>query len=155
MNKQKFGYRVPTPPGAVETAALGASASPSARFTDNDIGKAVKLAALDNYVLVADGDDIEGVVNSIEIGLVNNGFSYGGVRNRFYEHEAIVTGTALAVNATVVAAAQAALGTVNNADKLPRVKAGAGVLFKWRVKSLLAGTGQVGQKILIAPISVG
>ena len=148
MAKFRFGVTVPSLPAGHETAALGVN--PAGKFGPNDINKAVKLAANNNYVLAADGDDLEGQVVSIEPATVNDGYSHGTVQVRFQALEALVSGAALAVGATVVCAAQNALGTIQAA---PKVKAGAGVLFKWRVKSLLAGTGQVGEVVLLEPIT--
>ena len=148
MTTYRFGVRVPLAPGAVEPAALGVSAN--AKFVAADINKPVKLAGNNNYIVAADGNDLEAVVLTIEPFTVNDGFSFGSVQKRFDHLEAIVSGGALAVGAAVVCAAQSALGTAQNA---PIVKAGAGSLFKWRVKSLLAGTGQIGETILIEPIT--
>lgn len=143
-----FSVTVPQLPAGVDQAALGASSS--AKFVDADRNKIVKLAGNNNYVLANDGDDIEGVVISIEPHTVNNGFSFGSVMVRFKHLEAQVSGSALSVGNTVVAAAQSALGT---AQAYPLVKAGSGSLFKWRVKSLLAGTGQAGQVVLLEPLT--
>ena len=148
MTLYRFGVRVPSLPGSVNTAALGVN--PAGAFTSKDVNKAVKLAANNNYVLAADGNDLEAVCVSVEPGTVNDGYAHGSVQERFLELEVEVTGAALAVNAAVVCAAQNAIGTVQN---YPKVKAGAGVLFLWRVKSLLAGTGQGGEVILIEPIT--
>lgn len=149
MTISRFGVTVPSLPGGYDTAALGVD--PAGKFVANDINKAVKLAAANNYVLAADGDDLEAVSISLEPGTVNEGFSHGTVQVRFKELEALNAGIgAIAVGAAVVCGAQNALGTIQAA---PKVKAGAGVLFKWRVKSLLAGTGQVGELVLLEPIT--
>ena len=145
-----FGVTVPAVPGAFEVAALGVNSS--GKFVSADINKPVKLAALDNYVLVADGDDIEAVVVSLEPNTVNNGFSFGTVQRKFNGLEAVVSGATMTVGAAAVCGAQAALGTANTLS-CPIIKAGAGALFKWRVKSLMGGTGAVGTKVLIEPIS--
>jgi hypothetical protein len=150
MARFRFGVTVPSLPGAYDTAALGVDGLLASRFGPNDINKAVKLAANNNYVLAADGNDLEGVCFSVEPATVNDGFSHGTVQKRFTELEVLVSGAALAVGAAVVCAAQNALGTIQAA---PAVKAGAGALFKWRVKSLLAGTGQIGELVLIEPIT--
>ncbi len=144
----RFGVTVPSLPAGHETAALGVNAA--GKFGPNDINKAVKLAANNNYVLAADGEDLEAVCVSVEPATVNDGFSHGTVHVRHQALEVLVSGAALAVRDFVVCAAQNALGTIQAA---PKVKAGAGTTFKWRVKSLLAGTGQVGEVVLIEPIT--
>lgn len=149
MTLFRFGVTVPSLPAGHETAALGVDAAN--KFGPNDVNKAVKLAASNNYVLAADGDDLEGVCVNVEPATVNDGFSHGTVHVRHQALEALNAGAgALTVNAAVVCGAQNALGTIQAA---PKIKAGAGVLFKWRVKSLLAGTGQVGELVLIEPIT--
>lgn len=148
MADLRFDVTVPQLPGGVDSAALGASAA--AKFGPKDLNKAVKLAGADNYILAADGNDLEGVVITVEAPTVNDGFSFGSVMVRFKHQTATVSGTDLAVGAAVVCGPQAALGTAQ-AD--PVVKAGAGVLFKWRVKSLLGGTGAAGTTVLIEPIT--
>lgn len=129
----------------VISAKLGVSAA--AKFTMADVGKIVKLGPVSNYVPVADGDDIDGFVDSIE-DATSGGFSFGGVSHpdpacRF---EAKVGGaTVLKVGDQVVAGIQGALGT----KSLPVVKAGTGVVYKYRVISLLTGAGAIGSTILI------
>jgi len=128
----------------VISAKLGVSAA--AKFTMADIGKVVKLGPVSNYVPVADGDDIDGFVDSIE-DATSGGFSFGGVAHpdpacRF---EAKVGGaTALTVGAQVVAGVQGALGT----KSLPVVKAGVGAVYKYRVIRLFSA-GAVGTTVLI------
>lgn len=150
----KFGVRVPALPLAYESAALGASAG--AKLADADVGKLVKLAASNNYILAVATDNIEGIVTAIDPATVNNGFSFGTVYRRPIEFEAVNAGGAgIAVGALVVAAAQAALGTANGtlgqaSYQLPRVQAGTPTNgFIYRVKSLLSGTGAVGDVILV------
>lgn len=149
--KHEFGVTVPSEPGAFEAAALGVNAA--GKFVAADIGKPVKLAALNNYVLAADGDDLEAVVVALEPNTVNSGFSFGTVQRRFLGLEATVSAAgALTVGAAVICGPQIALGTANTLG-CPIIKAGAGALFKWRVKSLLNGAGAAGTKVLIEPIS--
>ncbi len=84
-------------------------------------------------------------MSSLEPFTVNSGFSFGVVqtngRVRAYNADA----GALAVGAYVINAAQVAVGTAG----LLRVKAGAGTAFKWRVISLLGGSGAVASTVLI------
>lgn len=143
-----LSVKAPYPPHSVETAVLGASTS--AKFTDADRNKLVKLAAADNYVLVTDGDDIEAMCVSLEPGTVNDGWSYGSVQFKFTNLEAVVSGSTLTVGATVVAGPQEALGTKQD---WPVIKAGTGSVFKWRVKSLLGGSGAAGTRVLVEPLT--
>lgn len=144
----KFGVTVPTPYGAVESAALGVNAA--GKFTDKDLNKAVKLAANNNYVLAATGNDLEAVVVAVDAATVNDGFGFGSVQKKF-NHLEVINGDAvpIAVGATIVAGVQAVVGTE---QEYPVVIAGAGVLFRWRIKSLLDGTGAVGEVMLAEPI---
>lgn len=139
-------------------AALGVAAG--TKLTDLDIGKAVKLIADSNYGLVADGNDIEGVLVSVEPVTVNDGLGFGTVQVKERVVAISAGAGALTLGAYVVAAAQQAVGTAVTAVssgphtgvKGPNVKAGAGVLFKWRVVSLLSGAGAVGTPVLIEKI---
>lgn len=140
---------VPLPQGSVITSLLGVDANTP--LTDKDVNKCVKLAASDNYVPVTAGDDFEGMVVAVEPGTRGNGFSFGSVQRYFHFIEAEVVGATLSVGATVVAAAQNALGT---AQDLPKVQAGDGVNFKWRVVSRLGGDGTAGTTVLISPIKL-
>lgn len=164
MTTLKFGVTVPLPPGAIVTAALGVNAA--GFFAQADVGKAVKMAANDNYVLCADGDPIEGVVDNIVPGLVNNGFSHGGVLKHIAgltRLEVIInTATAVVFGDYVVASAQAAVGTANasgttkngGTSPLPLVKKGAGTeKFAWRVISLLGGNGAQNTVVLVEAVA--
>lgn len=139
------------------SATLGASAA--AKFTDADRNKPVKLGTgPSNYVLCADGDDIEGYVHSLETYTVNDGYSFGSVRRKGRKI-AQLAGPA-GVGAFVVAAANPALGTPLPGGSTsavgqhvpmgrPLVKAGAGVNHKWRVIRIISGTGVAGDQVLI------
>lgn len=143
-----FTETVPLLPGAVDSAALGVNSS--SKFGPKDVNKFVKLAANDNYVLVTDGDDIEAVCVAVDGTTVNDGFSFGSVQCRFKHLEVTVSGATLSVGGTVVAGPQASLGS---AQDYPVVKTGSGTVFKWRVKSLLGGTGAAGTNVLIEPLT--
>lgn len=144
-----FDAVVPFGEHSVDSAALGPN--PSTKYGQAEVNKIVKLAANDNYVLVSDGDDIEGVIRAIDASTVNNGYSFGSVQRKFDGGlRAVVSGSTLTVGATVVAGPQAAIGT---AQKLPVVKAGAGSVFKFRVKSLQGGSGAAGTQVLIEPLT--
>lgn len=140
------------------TARLGGNAS-NTRFTDNDVGKWVKLSGDSAYGLVSSADPIEGVATSVETG-VYDGYVLGGVvRSGFVEATAnglqATPGVgAIAVGDYVLATAPTA---VQVADTAPRkvVKAtdqavAAANVYKARVMSLgTAGTGAVGTTIVI------
>ncbi len=145
-----FSETVPDLPGGIESAALGVSNA--APLTSSDVNKFVALAASDNYIVASEGGDIEGELVAVSPATVNDGFGFGSVQRRFLHrvcmHQAAEG--AIAVGAAVVAGAQAAVGTEQS---YPVVKAGAGVVFKWRVKSLLGNAGAAGQLLLIEPIT--
>lgn len=162
MSDLMFQPTVPT--NSVIATHLGADGTAPNRFTDKDIGKAVKLAAGDTYVPCADDNEIEGVVIAIEPGTIDDGFSYGSVQRAGRVIAMNKNAAALAVGDYVVAAAQAAIGTKNdtggnNFDPCPHVKKGtAGVIgtnfpspavYLWRVISLLGGNGANNTAVLI------
>lgn len=152
-------FQFGVPAGFVDSstfsAALGVNAA--GKLTDSDVGKAVKLIADSTYGLCADGNDIEGVLYSVEPATVNDGFGFGTILcdERFVGSNA--GAGAIAVGAQVIAADQTAVGTALTAISsgvmtgvLPTpVKAGTGTVFKWRVISLLGGAGAVGTPILL------
>lgn len=142
---------------ALQSAALGVNAA--GKLTDLDIGKAVKLIGDSNYGLCADGNDIEGILFSVEPFTVNAGFGFGTVQTK----ERIIginkngAALAMAVGDFAVAAAQPAVGTTiteitsgtQSGVRPTHVKTGAGVLFKWRVISLLGAAGAVDSLVLL------
>ncbi len=150
-------YIVPTAPTRPPvTARLGVT---GAAWTDKEAGKFVKLAAESQFNLSALGDDIDGVVTSVE-SAPSNGFSVGGV-------EIAVPGDVMAATADGTQAAQTgnlAIGDIVNVGTVvakdtalttqgPRVckaTTPANVLARWRVISLgVAGTGAPGTNIVI------
>lgn len=151
----KFGPLAGLADDSTFSAALGVSAG--TKLTDSDKGKAVKLIADSNYGLCADGNDIEGILLSVEPITVNNGFGFGTVQHKERVVASNAGAGAIAVGAFVVAADQGAVGTAltpissgTQTGVYPTpVKAGAGTLWKWRVISLLGGAGAVGTPILI------
>jgi len=151
---------VNSPMADVTSAALGASSG--AKFVQADIGKPVKLGTADsNYVVCSAGDEIEGFVSSVEIGTVNDGFSFGGVvknKRKLCKVDAAQSST-IGLGSYVVAGASAALGT---ADAYPKVKSGVAtnmsgtppvlgtpVRHLWRVVRIVSGTGVAGDLVLI------
>jgi hypothetical protein len=150
----RFDETVPLPPGAIITTALGVN--PAGAFSDKEIGKAVKMAANENYVLCANNDAVEGVVTSIEPGTVNNGYTHGGVQRWLPGMRLTVinnAATALVVGDFVKATAQAAVGTAN-ASNLPLVQKGDGTeKFAWRVVSLKGDNGAQNKQVVIEAVS--
>lgn len=143
--RQQFGEQVDIHKMDTTTAALGAVAGEN--WTVKEVGKCVSLEAASadcNYKLAANTDDIEAICTSVEPGTVNGGFSVGTVQKNG-RARAVVTGAPLAVKDQVVCAAQIAVGTVG----LAQVKAGTGVIYKWRVLDLLGSNGGIGTTILI------
>jgi hypothetical protein len=150
MSNFAFNVKVNDPFADITEAALGASTGEG--WGDEEVGKAVKLGPANNYVLASDGDDIEGVLVSVEPNTVNQGFSFGSVQ-RNCRREAVLDTleTGVAVGATVVAGAQEAVGTQTNGNKTV-VATGAGVVYKWRVIRLIDGTGEAGDTVLIEKV---
>lgn len=158
-----FGPKAALPDDATFSAALGVN--PAGRLTDFDLYKAVKLIGDSRYGLCEAGDDIEGVLISVEVNTVNAGYGFGTILCK----DAVVASNAgagaIAVGAYVVAAAQPAVGTALTrvtsgplTGNLPTPVRVATALeleasnFKWRVTSLLGGNGGVGTPILIQRI---
>ena len=146
MSTFQFTELVSSPMPDIVSTVLGVSTS--AKFSQEDIGKPVKLGALQNYALCATGDDIEGFVVAVEPNTVNDGFSFGSVRrNKRMTCRVSSDQTAtLAVGEYAVAGIPSALGTK---DDYPMVKEGAGVVYKWRVLRVISGTGVAGDLVLI------
>lgn len=129
----------------ISTALGGGTGS---QFAQNDIGKPVKLSTANNYVLCAQGDEIEGFVNSVSPETVNGGYSVGGIQTRgrmIAKVGASQTGT-LAVREFAVAETPSALGTK---DALPLVVQGTPADHKWRVIRIISGTGVAGDTVLL------
>lgn len=128
-----------------ESACLGVDANN--KLTDNDIGKAVKIAANNNFVLCATTNEIEGLLVATEPVTYNDGFAFGTVQRR---GRALATvganqvGT-VAVGDLVVADTQAAIDTAGGLQVL----GGAPTTFLWRVIRIVSGTGAAGDSVLI------
>lgn len=122
----------------VISTALGASTSEKFS-TPADIGKPVKLIAMDRYGLCSAGDKPEGFIAAVDGATVNDGFSFGSVQTDG-RMQAVVT-NAYAVGDVLTAAAPAAAGTAEVVAGLPRMtKPGTAATgtFLWRV---ISGTG--------------
>lgn len=135
-------------PNKLESAALGVNAA--GKFTDADLNKAVKFGIANNYVLCANGDQIDGFVKAIEPFTVNDGFSFGGVQRQgrvTAEVGANQGATPMAVGDLVAADTQVALGTAGAA----KVRTVAGVAGKssWRCIRIISGTGAAGSVVLL------
>lgn len=128
-----------------ESACLGVDANN--KLTDNDIGKAVKLAANNNFVLCATTNEIEGLLVATEPVTYNDGFAFGTVQRR---GRALATVGAsqvgnLTVGGLVVADTQAAIDTAGGLQVL----GGSPTTFLWRVIRIVSGTGAAGDSVLI------
>jgi hypothetical protein len=126
----------------IQSAALG---TPAAKFTNNEIGKLVKLSVADpnSYELAADGDDIEALVLELEPASVNSGYAFGSIQKN--KRFIATTAAALAPRDFVVCDAQDPVGTP--VADYPKVKAGAGVQFKWRVIRVMSATKVLIEKV--------
>jgi len=132
------------------TDCLGANTTDFSSATD--VGKGVKLGAA-AYVPLTVGDEIEGIVTSVENGTRNGGYSWGGIQTKG-RAEAVVDAAqtpAMAVGDYVCSGTPTALGT---AGAIKVLSSGTGYVaptkFLWRVISLgSAGTGAVGTTVII------
>lgn len=153
----KFKFGVILSESTMTTARLGDSTTPATNpLSDADVGKFVKLIGDSQYGMCAVGNEIEGVMNSVNTA-TQDGYAVGGVQE---EGRVAVTldglqatpGTGvIAVGDYVVAGTVVARGTALGAAKPKVCKATAApnaLVFKWRVVSL-DGTTAVGQTGLI------
>jgi len=149
MTDFAFTPLVNDPHADVVSAALGVDSSN--KLNDNDVGKPVILAANDNYVLCADGDDIHGFLVSTEANTVNGGFSYGSVqRNKRFEVQ-VEAGEAGTLAVGTFAVAGIPVAAINVKQTYPQVilKAAAAGAALWKVISIISGTGVAGDLVLI------
>ena len=142
-----FTPLVNDPLARIESAALGADAANP--MTDNDVGKAVTLAAGAgaNYVLATASAEIDGFVSSLMPDTVNSGWSWGGVQRSGRIKAAVgasQVGT-LVVGEYVVADTQVALNTAG----LAQVQQGTPTIHLWRVIRNITGTGVTGDEVLL------
>lgn len=161
----------------VKTARLGTAADANGRYSDKEVGKAVKLVGESRYALAAAGDPIEGVISSVNGGTYD-GFSVGGVVSTGYKEVTFdglqaTPGTGVVavgdyvVCGTVVAKDTALTGPLKvcKATMQPGVTEAAVVgdvndmlkvaMHAWRVVSLgAAGTGAVGTTGVIERVSI-
>lgn len=156
-------YIVPTAPvESSTTARLGSAAGSANNLSYLDEGKLVKLAGDSQYNLCAAGDEIEGIITSVE-SATQDQWSIGGVNIKFERIFAIAdglqatpgTGT-LAVGDYVVAGTITAKGTALTTYPKVCKATGAGTTLnhKFRVVSLFTGgVGTVGATIVIQRVA--
>lgn len=141
----------------IVTARVADGAGANNQLADADVDKFVKLAGDSRYGLCAVGDEIEGVLHSINGGPTQDGYTLGGVRKNGRVKVTLDglqatagTGT-IAIGDYVVAGTPVARGTALS-GAYPKVckatAAAAGLVQLWRVVALY-GTGAVGQLALI------
>ena len=150
MSAHKFRVKVSPHADRIE-ASFGAAAGEG--WGSKDLGKAVKMAGNGSaYALCADGDMIEGFVDSVEVVTVNDGFPFGTV-NRSHRHEVKVGSGTISVLDFVVAATQDAPGVEGIAKVKAATLDGANVnSFKWRCISIVTGTGAVGDIVVVEKV---
>lgn len=154
-------YMTPTLSETPQTVNLGAGSGSANNLSDVDVGKLVKLVGESRYDLCAAGNEIEGVISSVESATAA-GYSVGAVMKDDVKIWAVAdglqatpgTGT-IAIGDYVVAGTITAKGTA--LTSFPKVckstAAGNTLNYKWRVVSLsTAGTGAVGTTIVIEMI---
>lgn len=148
---QKFDFNLLThTPERLNVISAKLGPDVDTKYTDKDKKKAVKAKAGGGYVLCADGDELDGFIDSVDQFTVE-GFSFGGVArgNVGFRVEAQVAAgvaTPLAFNDLVVAGAQLARGTPG----LPQVKKGTPSIHRYRVLRLT--TGAAGSIVLLEKV---
>jgi hypothetical protein len=102
-------------------------------YSQNDVGKSVKLVGNGRFGLCADGEEIEGFITSVEP-YTTEGYAVGSVRRRMNGKLVYTTGP-IALGDQVVSAAQTAVGVKVDAKEFgyPTVKRGTPATHKWRV----------------------
>lgn len=116
----KFTFGETTPADEVFVAKLGNNTiANGGGLTDADRGKFVKLVAPDTYDLCADGDEIEGILLSLEPASVD-GYSFGSIL--FECRKKVTLQGAIANGAYVLCASPVARGTALTGPA--KVKAG-------------------------------
>jgi len=153
MTQFVFTELVNDPHADVISTALGVDANN--KLNDNDIGKPVKLAANNNYVLCADGDDIEGFLVSMEANTVNDGFSFGSVRRNKRMIAQVEAGELATLSVGLFAAAGVQTVAINVAQAYPQVivaTIAATTVDAWRVIRVISGTGVAGDLVLIEKV---
>jgi len=157
----KFKFGVILNESTKVTARLGDSTTPATSLlNDADVGKFVKLIGDSQYGLCAAGNEIEGVMDTVNTATAD-GYAIGGVQKGgrvavTLDGLQATPGTgAIAVGDYVVAGTAVARNTALGGSKPKVSKATAApgsLLFKWRVVSL-DGTTAVGQTGLIEFVS--
>jgi hypothetical protein len=153
----KFKFGVILNESTKVTARLGDSTTPATSpLADADVGKFVKLIGDSQYGLCAVGNEIEGVMNSVNTATAD-GYAIGGVQadgrvKVTLDGLQATPGTGvIAVGDFVVAGTPVARATALG-GAYPKVckatAAGGAMIYKWRVVSL-DGTTAVGQTGLI------
>lgn len=129
----------------VESACLGVDASNP--LADADVNKALILAANNNYVLCATGEEIQGFLTSMSPETYNDGFAFGSFqrRGRIEVDVAAAEGGTIAIGDLVVSGIPIARGTKGDAQ----VIAGTPTEYLWRCIRHISGTGVAGDRLLI------
>ena len=129
----------------IRTEALGNN---TGQFATADVGVLVTLAAA-SCTQCATGDEIYGQVHAIETGTINDGFSYGAVKQS-HRIQAVVGAAqvgSMAVGDLVVADVQPALGT----GDLGKVKTGTPAIHKWQCITVET-SGAIGETVLLEKV---
>lgn len=144
----------------VTVVRLGAGNAANQRLKDVDAGKIVKLVGTDRYDLAAVGNQIEGIITSVEVA-PQNGFTIGGIcalGKAFAKadgSQAAGTGQ-IAVGDYVVCGDVTPLNTaIPEPLAYPKVRKATSQTygaFTWRVVSLWDGDGSVGTQLVIERI---
>ena len=138
----KFDFTTLThDPERLNVVSTKLGATTAEKWSDADLGKAMKMGtAGGNHVACVSGDEIEGILDSIDAGGTTDGFVFGGVARgvegaRF---RAVAAG-AINLKGLVVADDQAPVGQDQGGAVI--VKAGTPATFKWRVIANITNPG--------------
>lgn len=133
----------------LDKTALG---TPSPKYTEAEINKAVTLGTDQNFVLCTNDQPIHGFVRVVEPFTVNGGAAFGAIQRRGRIAAEVAATYTVSVGTNVVAAAQAAVGTSGRALVRPETLT-AGVsnagAYVWKVIRIISGNGGAGSVVLL------
>lgn len=143
-----FVFTPTVPMASAKSGCLGTGGA-NIWKSDFDLGKPVKYGSANNFLLCADGDDIEGFVYAIDPGTRNGGYSFGSVVTEGRFEVEVATGSAqFSVGDLAIAAAQTAIGTAGTPKVKKQATPAAGHKY-WKVIRIVSGTGVAGDTVLV------
>lgn len=140
----------------IETGAQKDSealAAADQKMGHGDLGKLFKLGA-NSFELCADGDQIDGQLDSLREFTVNDGYPFGTVKKGRFIAATVKTRNTAVVGKRVVAEAQAALGDTSGVSDpsikaLVKIDSASPSLSKWRIYSIVGNAAADNCKVIL------